>query len=244
MPATVQGNDLLAQLPSDARDRLDPFLTRIETRRGEALFEYNAEVRHLVFPETAVLSLLATTGAGETIEVGVIGREAFVGAAYLLGEPRSPCRVIPQIGGAALRLDGRAARREFDRREAFHERVLQHVVHLVAQSSQSALCNHFHSFEERLCRWLVAMHDRVDGDVLALTHEIIANMLGAPRSSVTALARKLQAQGLIRYRWGQITVLDRPALEQRACECYSLLQRHFPSTDAVEPRADSGRRPA
>jgi CRP-like cAMP-binding protein len=222
-----QGNRLLERLPDQEFQRLAPYLESVQLPKAFPVYEAGESIRHVYFPTTAAISLLSLTNDGGIIEVGVVGHEGMAGVSAILRVDRIPYRARVQVNGEALRMDASILRKEFNRGGTLQGLLLRYVHALLSQISQSAVCNHFHNSEQRLCRWLLVMQDRVRSDVLSLTHELIAHMSGASRANVTTIARKLQQKGLIRYRWGQITIVDRHGLEAASCECYRILSREF-----------------
>jgi CRP-like cAMP-binding protein len=174
-----------------------------------------------------MVSYLAYLEGGEAIEVGIIGSEGMVGMPLILGVDNAPAGGIVQMQGTALRLSPAALRQAFNESEALHTRLLRYMQGLYTQVSQTAVCNGHHSLEERLARWMLMAHDRAEGDQFPMTHEFMAMMLGVRRSGVTVTAGTLKQAGLISYANGRMTILDRPALEAVACECYGIVQRQF-----------------
>ena len=222
-----QGNRLLERLPEEDLQRLAPNLEPVHIPKAFLIYEAGESIRYVYFPTTAAISLLSLTNDGGIIEVGVVGHEGMAGISSILGVNRIPYRARTQVSGEALRMEASILREEFNRGGVLQGLLLRYVHALLSQISQSAVCNHYHNSEQRLCRWLLVMQDRVRSDVLSLTHELIAHMLGASRTNVTAIAQKLQEKGLIRYRWGQITIVDRRGLKAASCECYQVLSREF-----------------
>jgi len=220
-------NHLLFRLPSDVRKRLAPHLERIDAPLNMKVYGPYEEISHVYFPINSIVSIVASTETGQMAEVAVVGREGAVGIDIAMGANKSPHLSMFQIGGPAFRISGPEFEKEFRRSEVFHDRVLSFVQKIYAQVSQTTLCNRLHHVEERLPRWLLMCHDRIDGDVLPLTQEFIAIMLGASRVSVTLAAKDLQKIGRIKYVRGKITVLDRAGLENGACECYKIVKREY-----------------
>jgi CRP-like cAMP-binding protein len=221
------GNDLLRALPREEYARLSPHLELVRLTPGDILYHAGGEVRHAYFPKGGMLSLLSITESGRTIEVAMIGNEGMAGIPIILGSAEAPYQVMVQLSGNALRVRGEALRAEFGRGGGLHDLLLRYTHALLTQVAQSAACNRFHSVEERLCRWLLMCRDHVRTDTIRLTQEFLSHMLGAPRSSVTAVAVSLQNRGLIMYSRGKITVLDRHGLEVASCECYRLVRDEF-----------------
>lgn len=213
-------NRLLANLPREEYERLSPHLEPVLLKSGQTLYNTGDHVHHAYFPRSGMLSLLSTTEAGRTIEVGMIGNEGMAGLPVILLNSVAPYHVMVQIGCNALRVREEALREEFLRGGRLQTMLLRYTHVLITQVAQSAACNRFHAIEKRLCRWLLISRDRMRSDVLHLTQEFISHMLGAPRTSVTAVAGRLQERGLISYRRGKIVILDGPRMESASCECY------------------------
>lgn len=218
------GNGLLSALPREEYERFSPHLELVRLTPGDILYHAGGAVRHAYFPKGGMLSLLSITESGRTIEVAMIGNEGMAGIPIILGSEAAPYQVMVQLTGNALRVRREALRAEFGRGAALHDLLLRYTHAVLTQVAQSAACNRFHSVEERLCRWLLMCRDRVQTDTVRLTQEFLSHMLGAPRSSVTAVAVALQNRGLIGYTRGKITILDRRGLEAASCECYRLVR--------------------
>jgi len=218
-------NVLLASLP-EARRR--PLMARGEAiflRKKDLLYEADGPIRHVYFPQGGVVSLLVIMHDGRTVEVGTVGNEGIVGVPALLGATRSPIRAVTQIAGEALRIDVELFRKEMRRGGPLPDLMHRYVQAVLHQRAQLAACNHLHSVEERMCRWLLSAQDRVGSDEFPLTQEFLAAMLVVRRASVTVVAGLLQRAGLIRYSRGRITILDRRGLEAASCECYHVFKR-------------------
>jgi CRP-like cAMP-binding protein len=215
-------NRLLVALPRDEHDRLLPHLEKVSLPLRDILYDANGPIAHVFFPLHGVISLVIMDG-GFTLEVGIIGNEGLVGTPVFLGADRSPTRAIAQIPAEALRMDAKFFQKEMKRAGPMHGLVQRYTQTMINQISQSIVCNHRHSVEKRMCRWLLMSHDRVGADEFPLTHEFLAQMLGVCRPTVTAVAGSLQKTGLITYHRGTITVLDRKGLEAASCECYAVV---------------------
>jgi len=220
-------NQLLAALPRAAYQRLLPHLERVHIPQGKVLFEVGETVRHAYFPLNCVASLLSMTEEGETVEVAVVGFEGVVGVTIILRVGIAPYTCMVQIPGEGLRVRADVLRAEFGRNGQFQDLLLRYTHSLLAQVTQSAICNRFHTVDARFCRWLLMMRNRVRSDTFNLTQEFIAHMLGTPRTVVTAAANRTQDAGLIRYKRGRITVLDRVGLEAASCECFEVVLREL-----------------
>jgi len=220
-------NRILKNLPRDVSERLSPHLERIDAHLDMKIYEPYEPIKHVYFPINSIASIVASTEAGQMAEVGVVGNEGVVGFDVALGVDTSPHKSMVQIAGPFQRMSAENFSQEFALCGTFHDRVLSYVQMLYAQISQTTLCNRLHHVEERLPRWLLMCHDRIAGDVLPLTQEFIALMLGTSRVSVTRAAIDLQNIGYIKYVRGRITILDRPGLEDGACECYKIVKREY-----------------
>jgi len=224
---SIVRNRLLASLPAADFERLAASLTPVSLTLKQFLIEADEPIEAAYFIETGMTSYLAYLESGEALEVGIIGREGMVGLPLILGVDRATIGGMVQMEGAALRIGPAALRQAFNESEALRSRLLRYMQALHAQVSQTAVCNNRHTMEERLARWLLMAHDRAGSDQFAMTHEFMAMMLGVRRSGVTITAGALKQAGLIHYRNGQVTILDRPGLEVAACECYGVVQQHF-----------------
>src|ERR1700691_4726676 len=215
-------NRLLVALPSDDYDRLLPHLEKVSLQLRDVLYEAYGPITHVYFPLTGVISLVIADG-DSTLEVGIIGNEGMVGTPVFLGADRSPTRAIAQIPGEALRMEAKVFQKEMRRGGPLHGLVQRYTQTMINQISHSIVCNHRHSVEKRMCRWLLMSHNRVGADDFLLTHEFLAQMLGVCRPTVTAVAGTLQEARLINLHRGRITVLDRKGLEAACCECYQVV---------------------
>jgi len=201
---------------------------------GDVVYESGSRQDYVYFPTTAIVSLLYVMADGASAEIAVVGNDGMVGIALFMGGETTPSRAIVQSAGSAFRLSGQLLKREFARAGPMQHLLLHFTQALLTQMAQTAVCNRHHSVDQQLCRWLLLSLDRLPSNELAMTQELIANMLGVRREGVTEAAGELQRAGLIRYSRGHITVLDRPGLEARACECYAVVKREsdrlLPST--------------
>lgn len=224
---SLAGNQLLSSLPSEVWRRLTPHLERIDAELNKKVYGPYEEIPYVYFPINSIVSIVASTANGEMAEVGVVGREGAVGIDVAMGASRSPHLSMFQIAGPSFRISSSEFEKEFRRNGVFHDRILNFVQKIYSQVSQTTLCNRLHHVEERLPRWLLMCHDRIEGDVLPLTQEFIALMLGASRVSITLAAKDLQKIGYIKYVRAKITVVDREGLEDGACECYRIVKREY-----------------
>ena len=227
-PRILIQNRLLAALPGDGYRRLAPNLEPVSLNRGEVLYESGEGIPHVYFlNQNTLASLLSTMRDGRSIEAGVVGNEGMVGIEAFLRVVTTPHRVLVQVAGGALRLKADALREEFNRGGALQDRLLRYTHALFTQVSQVAACNHLHSVEERLSRWLLMIYDRVMSNDLPLTQELISRRLGAHRSSIGEAAGALHREGLIRYSRGKMTILNPRGLKSVTCECYGILKEEF-----------------
>jgi len=227
------GNRLLAALPAGDFARLEPHLELVALPLGWAVYESGAVQGHVYFPTSAIVSLLYLLENGASAEIAVVGNDGVVGIALFMGGETTPSRAVVQSAGEGYRLAARVLKQEFDRGGALQHMLLRYTQALITQMAQTAVCNRHHSVDQQLCRWLLLSLDRLASNELVMTQELIANMLGVRREGVTVAAGSLQAAGVIRYSRGRITVLDRPKLEARACECYEVVRRE---TDRLFPQ--------
>lgn len=231
MPCThaPRRNRLLAALPAQDYARLLPSLEWVPMPLGKVLYESGAQMHHVYFPTDAIVSLLYVMQDGASAEIAVVGNEGIVGISLFMGGETTPSRAVVQSAGHAFQLKGQLLKDEFERTGgrrsgAFHALLLRYTQALLTQMAQTAVCNRHHSLDQQLCRWLLLSLDRLPSNELLMTQELIANMLGVRREGVSEAAGNLHKAGLITYHRGHITVLDRPGLEARACECYAVVR--------------------
>jgi CRP-like cAMP-binding protein len=218
-------NQILAALPPAERSRLFPHLRLVEMPLGMVVYESGATLRHMYFPASCIVSLLYVLEDGSSAEIAVVGIEGAIGVALFMGGQTTPSRAIVQSAGFAYRLSGKRLKEEFRRHGRMLHVLLRYTQSLITQMAQTAVCNRHHAVHQQLCRWLLLSLDRLPSNKLTMTQELIANMLGVRREGVTEAAGKLQKLGVIQYRRGQITVLDRAKLEQLSCECYAAVKK-------------------
>jgi CRP-like cAMP-binding protein len=223
----VRSNQLLGALEHASRERLDPHLEPIELELGDIVCEAGGLLKHAYFPEGAVLSLLTVLENGSAIETANIGREGAFGLFAAMYSRVSFNRCLVQLVGGMVRCPIELLQSEFKRSEHVRDLFVSYSETLLSQVQQTVACNAMHTTEEKMCRWLLMMHDRAEGEVLTYTHEFLSHMLGANRKSVTLAALSMQAAGLISYRRGKIQILDRPGLEKTSCECYAVVRERF-----------------
>jgi CRP-like cAMP-binding protein len=220
-------NHLLAALPEAERGRWSPQLERVHMPLGHVLYESGGTLSHVYFPTTAIVSLLYVMENGASAEIAVVGNEGIVGISLFMGGDSTSSRAVVQSAGLGFRLKAHVMKEEFNRTGPVLHLLLRYTQALITQMAQTAVCNRHHTLDQQLCRWLLLSLDRLQGNELVMTQELIANMLGVRREGVTEGAVKLQQAGLIRYSRGHITVLDRAGLETRSCECYSVVKKEY-----------------
>ena len=220
-----QENHLLAALPADVQKRLFPDLELVSLPLGQVLYESGDTLRHVYFPTDSIVSLLYVMENGASAEISVAGNEGLIGIALFMGGESTPSRAVVQSAGYAYRLLGQQIKDEFNRHGDMLLLMLRYTQSLITQMAQTAVCNRHHSIDQQLCRWLLLSLDRLHGNKLTMTQELIADMLGVRREGVTHAAGRLQKQGVIEYRGGHITVLDRARLEKLSCECYAVVKK-------------------
>jgi CRP-like cAMP-binding protein len=225
--ADLRRNHLLASLPEAEWSRWSPLLERVEMPLGEVLYEPGVVLRDVYFPITSIVSLLYVMENGASAEIAVVGNEGIVGVSLFMGGESTPSRAVVQSAGLGCRLKAQLMKDEFNQAGPVLHLLLRYTQALITQMAQTAVCNRHHSLDQQLCRWLLLSLDRLQGDELVMTQELIANMLGVRREGVTEGAVKLQKLGLIQYSRGHITVLNRKGLEQRTCECYAVVKREY-----------------
>ncbi|MCL7939736.1 Crp/Fnr family transcriptional regulator [Halomonas sp. ATCH28] len=220
-------NHLLAALPRDEYQCLAPHLEWVDLTLGDSLVESGKVMRHVYFPTDSIVSLLCVMEDGDSTEIAVVGAEGIVGISLFMGGETTPSRAVVQSAGSAYRLQGQLLKDEFDRASTLQHLLLRYTQALITQMAQTAVCNRHHSLDQQLCRWLLLSLDRLPTNELMMTQELIANMLGVRREGVTESAGKLQKAGLISYHRGRISILDRPGLEARVCECYAVVKKEY-----------------
>jgi len=238
-------NRLLSLLSDNDYERLRPHLSQVMLDYKKSLYDAFRPIEHVYFPVDGVASLVITTADGASAEVGTIGSEGMVGLPVCLGDIDAPSSVYVQVPGTALQLDARIFRGELERSPTLHLIMLRYAHAFLNQVAQSAACTHLHKVEQRCCRWLLMTRDRMPTDNYLLTHEFLGMMLGVRRTTVTEVMGSLQKAGLIRYRRGHVTILDREGLRQRACECYDISRLEFDrllGDTASAPRTDKRHR--
>ena len=228
MPSGARSqNRLLTALPPAIYERLAPRLELVPLKLGASVYEAGGRQPYVYFPTNSIVSLLYVMKDGASAEIAVVGNEGLVGISLFMGGETTPSRAVVQSAGHAYRLKARVLKAEFEFGGALQHLLLRYTQALITQMAQTAVCNRHHAIEQQLCRWLLLSADRLPSPVLTMTQELIANMLGVRREGVTAAAGTLQDAGLIHYSRGRITILDRPGLEARVCECYAVVKKEF-----------------
>lgn len=235
-----QKNNLLNVLPPAVQQRLFPYLTLVDMPLGKVLYESGDKLKDVYFPTDSIVSLLYVMENGSSAEIAVVGNEGLIGIALYMGGESTPSRAIVQSAGYAYQLSGTRLKEEFNKNSDLQHLLLRYTQSLITQMAQTAVCNRHHTIDQQLCRWILLSLDRIPDGELVMTQELIANMLGVRREGVTESAGKLQKLGVIKYRRGHITVLDRPALEALCCECYEVVKRE---TDRLLPRPNDDNKP-
>ena len=223
----LRQNLLLAALPDAELQRWVSQLETVEMPLGHVLYESGATLSHVYFPTTAIVSLLYVMENGASAEIAVVGFEGIIGISLFMGGESTSSRAVVQSAGMGFRLKAQMLKNEFNRAGPVLHLLLRYTQALITQMAQTAVCNRHHSLDQQLCRWLLLSLDRLRENELVMTQELIANMLGVRREGVTEGALKLQHAGLISYSRGRITVLDRPGLEKRTCECYAVVKKEY-----------------
>jgi len=226
-PDDLRKNHLLAVLPDDVLDRWQSHFEWVDMPLGCVLYEAGAPMSHVYFPTDAIVAIMYLTESGASAEIAVVGNEGIVGISLFMGGGTTPSRGVVQTAGQGVRLERALMKEEFDRGGAAMHLLLRYTQALITQMAQTAVCNRHHKLDEQLCRWLLLSLDRVEGHELVMTQELIAHTLGVRREGITEAAVSLQNAGLISYRRGHITVLNRAGLEVRSCECYRVVKTEY-----------------
>jgi CRP-like cAMP-binding protein len=224
---TPKSNRLLAALPEANYQALAPSLESVPLPLGMVLYESGGAQGYVYFPTSSIISLLYVLEDGSSAEIAVTGCEGLVGIALFMGGETTPSRAVVQSAGNGFRIKAAELKKQFETGGALQLLLLRFTQALITQMTQTAVCNRHHSVDQQLCRWLLLSLDRLPANELVMTQELIANMLGVRREGVTEAAGKLQADGMIEYRRGRITVLDRTGLESRVCECYAVVKNEY-----------------
>jgi CRP-like cAMP-binding protein len=226
-PPSPKQNHILAALPAADYARILPDLELLSMPLGWVVYESGRQMGYLYFPTTSIVSLLYVMESGASAEIAITGNDGLVGISLFMGGESTPSRAVVQSAGHGYRLKASILKREFALGGQLQHLALRFTQALITQMAQTAVCNRHHAIDQQLCRWLLLSLDRLPSNELAMTQELIANMLGVRREGVTEAAGKLQEAGLINYSRGHITVLDRPRLEKRVCECYAVVRKEM-----------------
>lgn len=227
VPSMSSINRLLAALPEIVYRRLEPYLTFVSLPVGEICYEALEEIDTVYFPDTALISSVSTLSDGFTSEISLVGSTGMIGLPVILGSGYSQHRAFVQVSGSIVKISASILKQEFNTGGELQKLLLAYVEDRLNEVAQLSICNRRHNIEERMARWLLMVQDLVQSDELPLTQEFIGQMLGVNRPGVTLTAGTFQRSGLIRYTRGKITILNRNALEDIACECYQLFHKHF-----------------
>lgn len=227
-------NHLLAALPGNDLACLLPFLELVPLLAGTVLYEPGEPMRYLYFPTNAIVSLLYSVEDGSSVEIAIVGNEGVVGLAMYMGGETTLSRAVVQSSGSAYRMKGQVLKSPFDHAGALQQLLLRYTQALLTQMAQRLVCTRAHSLDQQFCRWLLQYFDHLPANTLQMTQELIASLLGVRRGGVSEMAGSLQRAGVISYRRGCITLLNRPELEERSCECYEVVKDEF---ERLFPRA-------
>lgn len=222
--AEISANHILASLPHRDASRLQPHLEVVDLALNEVLCQPNRASEYVHFPAESLVALLYTMEDGKSAEVAVIGNDGMVGIAHFMGGGSMPGTAVTQAAGKSFRMRALTLRNECLHDSPLHDLLLRYTQSLMTQMAQTEVCNRYHSIDQQLCRWLLLSLDRLPGNRLLMTHNLISGVLGRRREGVSEAAAKLQRMGIIRYSWGHIEVCDRPALERLVCECYAIVR--------------------
>ena len=222
-----RANRLLSALPEPALQQWAAHLEEVDMPLGQVLYESGGELSHVYFPATSVVALLYVLENGASAEFAVVGNEGIVGVSLFMGGNSTPSRAVVQSAGRGFRLPAKVLMKAFEQGGPVTHLLFRYTQALITQMAQTAVCNRHHSVDQQLCRWLLLSLDRLATNQLLMTQELIANMLGVRREGVSEAALALQKASLITYARGHITVIDRPALERRSCECYAVVKQEY-----------------
>jgi CRP-like cAMP-binding protein len=226
-PQNFTENKLLAALPHHVHESLLPHLSPMQLVTGQVVYEPFSPIPYGYFLNNSLIACMSETEQGASVAVGFVGKEGMIGVAPLIDASLLPYRVIVQIAGSAMRIPSDILKHWFTHNTALHRAILHFIYALFWQIVQTAVCNRFHLTEQRLARWLLFAHDRLDMDTLPITQEALAQMLGTDRASITRTARKLREAGLLDYSRGQVTIRDRERLALASCECYRIVKSEY-----------------
>ena len=226
-PSALLQNHILAALPPGDLTRLSAGIEPARMPLGRVLYESGDTMRHIYFPTTSIVSLLYVMENGASAEIAIVGNEGVVGVSLFMGGETTPSRALVQSAGQAFRVSSQVLKAEFRRGGPLQHVLLRYTQALITQMAQTSVCNRHHALDQQMCRWLLLTLDRLHSSELVMTQELLSNILGVRRASISDVAGQLQKDGLIRYERGRISVLDRPAIERRACECYAVVKKEY-----------------
>jgi len=227
IPSSTRINKLLSALPSEACQRLLPHLEIVSLSLGQVICEPGKIIREVYFPSQSMISIVTSNQGTSKPEIALVGNECMIGLPVVLGGDSMPFFAVVQVADSATRIDAQVLKQEFDRGEQLQKVLLLYTQARLTQISQTTVCLHSHTIEQRLARWLLTIGDCLQKDTLTLTQHLLSQLLGVRRATITEAAGTLQRQGIISYKRGQITILDRVALESRSCGCYLLIKKEF-----------------
>jgi len=227
IPSSTSSNKLLSALPSEVYEHLLPHLEIVSLPLGQVLYEPGKIITEVYFPSQSMISIVASNQGTSKPEIALVGNEGMVGLPVVLGGDYMPFFAVVQVADSATRIKAQRLKEEFDRGEQLQKVLLLYTQARLTQISQTTVCLHSHTIEQRLARWLLTIGDCLQKDTLTLTQHLLSQLLGVRRATITEAAGTLQRQGIISYKRGQITILDRVALESRSCGCYSLIKKEF-----------------
>jgi CRP-like cAMP-binding protein len=220
-------NWLIAALGDTEWERVAPHLQPVSLSLGQVLYDPGGTLTHVYFPATAIVSLLYVMENGASAEIAVVGNEGLVGISLFMGGQSTSSQAVVQAAGVGFRLAASVLMQEFNRGGAVLHLLLRYTQALITQMAQTAACNRHHALDQQMCRWLLLTLDRLHSNDVVMTQDLLSTILGVRRASISEAAGRLQKDGLIRYERGHMTVLDRPTLEQRACECYAVVKKEY-----------------
>ena len=232
MPAAAESrytykNLILASLPKAEIARLSPHLSPLPLPAGKTLLAPGEEISYCYFPESGLASVVVAMSDGNTVETGIVGNEGLIGIPVLLGTRSMPMRTFMQIAGSGFKIKAQRLSDEYEKPGTLRKLINRYFQAHLVLTGQTAACNRLHDIAERLARWLLMCHDRMEEDTFRITHEFLGHMLGTPRSTVTLAAGILQKDGLVDYSRGKVRIHDRKGLEKKACECYRTIRNEF-----------------
>jgi CRP-like cAMP-binding protein len=227
MSRQFSNNNILNLLPEATYQSWVPYFENVELAMGQVLYAPGSTLSHMYFPTTAIVSWVYVLENGATTEIAMTGREGVIGMYMLMGGGKTHNQAIVQTAGQAIRIPVHVVLHTFSQEQQVQSLFWMFTRALITQMAQIAVCHRHHTLDQQLCRMLLLILKRIDGNTIVMTHEVIASLLGVRREGVTMAAQKLMQEGTIRYARGRITILDKPALEQRVCECYGVIRQEY-----------------